>query len=393
MKINLKNYNNLNRFIRNDKECIFDKTKQILRIATPEEEVRQRVIEFLYSKMLIPYKAMETEIPVSYFIAGGKGRMDIVVYGLKQNQRYPVMVIECKSAVVDLTEEVYVQAKRYSELIDIPVLMVTNGMDADILAWNYSEEKYESIEYFPVYDELCDPEKLEKIALEEVPYVRYEYNDLFKEVTIDLEFEYAEYIGENCKRIMVPHIVNLAESFMDTSHKIEKLELKKYKFIEDGGIRYTTFGNAAGGSFTGFYRYFIIEDKMGNTQIVSMSVMGCLNGRTLLIVAIDDMDKHHNSLQLSIEHYSILTGTKLRIWHDGTLTVGNKGKAKKQEVISYVKKNSSLNVNSEKVELGEIDLENLLYVDTNGMKNLISNLIEYALVRDEFRKYKIHKIF
>lgn len=388
MKINLNNYNNLDRFIRNGKECIFDKTKQLLRIATPEEEIRQRIIEFLHGEMSIPYKAMETEIPVSYFVAGERGRMDIVVYGLKDGQRCPAMVIECKSANIHLTEDVYIQAKTYSEIIDIPLLMVTNGIDVDILAWNYEINKYEAIEYFPTYNELCKPEELEKITLTEVPYVRHSYEDLFKEETVNLEFEYAEYLGEHCKRALAPHIINLAECFRDTSHKIEDIKLKNCKYIQDGGIRHTSFGNAAGGSYIGFYRFFIIEDKNKNTQIISMSVMGCVNGRTLLIVAIDDMEKHHNSLQLSIEHYSTLIDNKLMFWHDGTLTVGNKGKAKKQEVIDYISNNSSLIVNNGRIQLGEIDISNLLYADNDKVKNLIANLIEYALIRDEFRNTK-----
>ena len=164
--------------------------------------------------------------------------------------------------------------------------------------------------------------------------------------------------------------------------------MKNYTFIQDGGIRHTSFGNASGGSYVGFYRYFIIEDKTSNTQIISMSVMGCANGRTLLIVAIDDMEKHHNSLQLSIEHYSTIADKKLQLWHDGTLTVGNKGKVKKQEVLNYMKENSSLLVKGDKIQLGEIDLSGLIYVDTNDMKMLLSNLIEYALLRDEFRQSK-----
>ena len=37
---------------------------------------------------------------------------------------------------------------------------------------------------------------------------------------------------------------------------------------------------------------------------------------------------------------------------------------------------------------GEIDLSELLYIDSEGMKDLIGNLIQYALVRDSFRSIK-----
>lgn len=42
-------------------------------------------------------------------------------------EKYPVMVVECKAPNILLTDEVYEHAKNYSEIVDIPVLMVTNG--------------------------------------------------------------------------------------------------------------------------------------------------------------------------------------------------------------------------------------------------------------------------
>lgn len=386
MNMDIKEYNNLKRYFRNGKECIFDKTKHLLRIATPEEEIRQRVVEFLFDKMKIPYQAMETEIPVSYFVPGGRGRMDIVVYGICNEQRRPIMVVECKAASICLTEEVYLQAKGYSEIIDIPILMVTNGADAGILAWNYEKEEYEAILEFPTYEELCSPETIQTIPLTEEPYERQHYLDLFKNEVIDQEILYGTFVGEDCKRDYVPYIVNLAEGLLDTSHCIQEMDLLEYKFQKDGGLRYTTFGNTSGGSYPGLYRYFLIEDKKGDTQIISITVAGCVNGRSLLIVAIDDMDKHHNSLQLSIEHYSDRKDKCVHFWHDGTLTVGKKGKAKKQDVLDYVQMNSALTVENEQIILGQLDMSALVYVDSEDMKDFIKNLILYALVRDEFRQ-------
>ena len=388
MLINLNHYTKFDKYIRNGKECFLDKTKHLLRIATPEEEVRQRVIEFLNDVMQIPYTAIETEIPVSYFVEGQKGRMDIVVYGIKDSLRYPVLVIECKANDVQLTDEVYNQVKRYSEVIDIPVLMVTNGIEADILSWNYNKEQYEVVEYFPTYDELCEPEKLEKVELEEYSYKRYKYDELFVRENINREIELGDFVGRTCSKELIPHVVNLAESLLDISHKIEKMDLKHYKFLEDGGVRFTSFGNASGGSYPGLYRFFLVEDANKNVQIVSMSVCGCLNGRSLLVVAVDDLNEHHNSLQLSIEHFSVLEDKKLKFFHDGTLTVGNKGKAKKQEVLDYVASKSNLKVIDDNIYLGEIDVSDIVYVDSHDMIEFVGKLIEYALVRDEFRHSK-----
>ena len=111
-----------------------------------------------------------------------------------------------------------------------------------------------------------------------------------------------------------------------------------------------------------------------------------INGRTLLIVAIDDFDKHHNSLQLSIDHFSEKHNNKLLVFHDGTLTAGKNGRVKRSVVVDYVKKNSNLKIEGDRIHLGEIDVSHLLYVDSQCMKEFVSNLITYALLRDQIRK-------
>lgn len=54
MKIDLTKYNKPERYLRKQKECIIDRVNNCLRPATPEEDVRQRVLEFLHEEMKIP---------------------------------------------------------------------------------------------------------------------------------------------------------------------------------------------------------------------------------------------------------------------------------------------------------------------------------------------------
>lgn len=122
----------------------------------------------------------------------------------------------------------------------------------------------------------------------------------------------------------------------DQRYSLRSQSFNGINLIEDGGLRYMSYGNAAGGTYPGYYRYFIVEDKEGNHQIVSMSIFataktindpvyGTRKGITYLVVAIDDFDKSHNSLQLSIDKYVYVGKMECKIWHDGTLTAGKKG--------------------------------------------------------------------
>ncbi len=79
-----------------------------------------------------------------------------------------------------------------------------------------------------------------------------------------------------------------------------------FEISEDLKLRYSSFGNAAGGGYTSYYRSFIIKDKNGENQIISISITGTLSrkndpkfgnrrGNTQLNVAIDDYEKKHHS--------------------------------------------------------------------------------------------------
>ena len=97
-------------------------------------------------------------------------------------------------------------------------------------------------------------------------------------------------------------------------------------------------------------------------------------------------DKHHNSLQLSLGHFSEIEKGKMRIFHNGRMTVGNLGQIKSEIVRDYVlsKTGFKMKDNSNFV-LGELDVTGELSFDKEDVMSLISNLIEYALLRDELR--------
>ena len=46
--------------------------------------------------MQVPTEYIEVEVPMSYFKKGLKGRADIIVYGERDNQLIPLLIIECK---------------------------------------------------------------------------------------------------------------------------------------------------------------------------------------------------------------------------------------------------------------------------------------------------------
>ena len=367
-------------FQRNGKVCYFDKISKQLRIKTPEETVRQKLIEFLHEQLQIPFEAMEIEVPMSYFQKGTKGRMDLVVYGVSENERVPVMVIECKAPFVILTDEVYKQANRYAEIVDSPVVGVTNGTEFNLSYWNENRQIYQQITNFPKYQELCLPHKLKAIDYEPFKYERFDYaNSNNKKQLFNKAIEYG-IIGEGTPINYASFILNLYDCFMDDSVKCGDIHISNYKSVKDMGIRFTKFGAVGGGGYTGDYRYFMLEDNSNNTQIISFGILG-----SRLVIAIDDYDKHHASLGLCIENNIKFRSNNVDIWHDGKMAVGNIGSVKSSDVIDYISKRDEELILNNKIFLGSLDNSKPLFMDSEDIAEFLGRTIKYAFLRDEYR--------
>ncbi len=105
-----------------DKELIFDEVRKQWVMLTPEEWVRQNFLQYLIQVMQYPASliAVEKEIQLGEL----KKRFDIVVY---DKHTLPWMIIECKEMNVALDSTVLSQVLRYNQVLQVPVLVITNG--------------------------------------------------------------------------------------------------------------------------------------------------------------------------------------------------------------------------------------------------------------------------
>ncbi len=107
----------------NNKELIFDGIRKRWVILTPEEWVRQNFLNYLTQTKAYPASliAVEKEIKLGDL----KKRFDIVVY---DRDWKPWMIIECKEMNVVLDKKVLDQALRYNITLQVPYLVITNGI-------------------------------------------------------------------------------------------------------------------------------------------------------------------------------------------------------------------------------------------------------------------------
>ncbi len=116
--------------------------KQWLKL-TPEEWVRQHLIHWLQKQGVTPQQIIQ-EYPVS--LNGQPQRADVVVVDC---QGQPLLVAECKSAEVRLSQETLAQAVRYNSILRARYLMLTNGLNHYLYALDPQSGQYAPLKEFP----------------------------------------------------------------------------------------------------------------------------------------------------------------------------------------------------------------------------------------------------
>jgi hypothetical protein len=117
---------------------IFDPFRKRWLVLTPEEWVRQNILQYLTEVKKYPAKliAIEKEI----YLGELKKRCDVVVY---DRNSLPWMIIECKEMNVRVDSKTLEQVLRYHITLPAKYLVITNG------SYCYGFEKREG-EFFEI---------------------------------------------------------------------------------------------------------------------------------------------------------------------------------------------------------------------------------------------------
>lgn len=106
------------------------------------------------------------------------------------------------------------------------------------------------------------------------------------------------------------------------------------------------------------------------------------------MVGLDDYEKKNHTLELCLDKHLIPTeGSKeFVITHDGRLTIAKSSK-KKADVIIYIKKKAPYLIVDDHVMLGRFSLADNMWVENDtAIFDFYRRLIQYAILRNEFRK-------
>ena len=130
-----------------EKNTIWDPLRKKHVALTPEEHVRQWFIGVLANRMQVPMHMMMSE--VGFKLGEKPFRADVLVYDRKLQ---PVVIVECKRPEVELTMEVLDQAVRYNMVLDVKIIIITNGHKTFIC--RKTETGYGFMDTLPKYEEI-----------------------------------------------------------------------------------------------------------------------------------------------------------------------------------------------------------------------------------------------
>lgn len=351
--------------------------------ATPEEEVRQKVIYYLLDVLKVPLEAIRVEYLLSKSILNNNTRADIVInkYDDKKKKWKALCVIECKAPDVTLTTTVFEQAVGYAKSLSADYVVIVNGLHSFCWLYNKEHKDYaDRLAALPTYKNMLNYEV--KYLDEYEPLKRLEYEELEKGE--ELYVNELGFLARGKYPDHLPFITNLYECLMFDYSEIPLGTNKYYTLWADYGIRVLHVGNSSGYGYDGEYRSFII--KYNNEEfMVSFSIMGAGDRYNTLLVVLNKDGKEHASLEYNLDQLE-RRGNAFHFVHNGRIACGAYGAGKAEEVKYLVRKEAPFLIKGDKIDLGWVRNERLLTLRNPEIHSLIDNLIIYALIRDKYRE-------
>ena len=364
IKKQLKNLKLPDICVSDGKEYFLDPVRDKMMLKTPEEVIRQEIIQFLLKVIHVPSNMLQVEMLLSKYGVDSIRRADLVIerYTKSKDVISPLAIVECKAPEIMLGDAEIQQVCDYADCLGADYIAVTNGIDMIVARYSEESNQYIELKSFPEYETMLKGEG--DVLLVEPPKPRFSYDEL-----------------ENNRSFLT----NLWECFLDTSHSLQEREYKIFTLLKDYGIRLLSCGNASGGTYQGAYRSFLVKYHE-KTFFMNLSFFD-YGTSTILTVSVDqDNHRPHNALQYSVDKNIVRIGEAYHFYHNGRIAVGKIGSGKSSELKELLENLYPVIIKNGKIELGTVHNNELLYMDTPEIMTLVENLLSYALIRDEYRE-------
>ena len=290
--------------------------------ATPEERVRQRILNWLLNVKKWPVRKVELER--SYEWVGDPNRMrvrpDIELLG---DDDETIVVVECKARGVPLGGVVERQALEYAIKSDAKYVWVSNGDQHKFLV-RTSKGKWDATSALEPLAATYSP-----------PAVNFDFPDPNDAEEVDQYFERFFLAGGHTQE--EGHALHEAYIELDENDKRISLSVHKLLFdvrkslpfshhgvhvLEDCGANMHEFANAGGGKWRGLYADYVAATS-GRVEAMSLAVStwGGAGGGIRLCVGVRKPGRSHHALQMNMSDCEWIEEERCwEVYHNGRMS-------------------------------------------------------------------------
>jgi type I site-specific restriction-modification system R (restriction) subunit len=139
------------------KKYIFDEIRRRFVLLTPEEWVRQHMVNYLVTIKNYPRSLISVEKGFSH--NRNRRRYDLLIYN---KLGHPIMIVECKAPGMEINQQVFDQAGRYNNRYKAEYMLITNGIKHYCCLINLSNKSYNFLNDIP---EFCNLDHVKSIEI------------------------------------------------------------------------------------------------------------------------------------------------------------------------------------------------------------------------------------
>lgn len=141
---------NLNIKYEGEQPLVFDFIRKKWLVLTPEEWVRQHLVNYLVTQKGYPPSLISLEAGLKYNRLSK--RSDVLIYN---KHGKPLFILECKAPEVAIAQKVIEQVSMYNKSIGAAFLCVTNGFKHYCWTFNPITKQFDFLPQLPNFQEIA----------------------------------------------------------------------------------------------------------------------------------------------------------------------------------------------------------------------------------------------
>ena len=350
--------------------------------ATPEERVRQRILNWLVKEK--GWDKSKIELENSYEWVGDperhRIRPDIELFDNEgSNRGSPLVVVECKAPSIQLGGAVEQQAREYAVKSGAKHIWISNG-DTHKFWIKVSRGTWDPINQLEPLQAEFDP-----------PKVNFQFPNLDDPESVRKYFDasFVTWIGDEEYTFLHPNYRRLVLSIHKLLFHMPKrlpYSFHGVRVLEDSGSDYRQFGNAGGGRYQNLYADFIAATS-GRVEALSVTVNASRreSGAAHLCVGVRKSGRNHHAVEMHLKGCHWCEESQCwRVYHDGKMS-----HVRSEIVFEAVKESGAGDWLEESPEgkkrlyLGKLHPAEAATWENS--RELLANLLHYGLIRSNLR--------